>query len=53
MEPAGDPAAALAAYRKEASSVVAQWAQYADAEDYYNSFTGQPFREEDSRELRH
>jgi hypothetical protein len=47
MEPADDPAAALAACRKEATAIIAK-ARGEHAKAYGNPFTGQPIHEEDS-----
>ncbi|MGD0999958.1 MAG: DUF2330 domain-containing protein [Candidatus Brocadiia bacterium] len=49
MKPAGDPAATLAAYRKEAASIIAGWRkEYPESDEGKNDLSGLPFVEEDS-----
>jgi hypothetical protein len=49
MKSAGDPVAALAAYRKVAASIIAGWQkEYPTSEAGKNDFTGLPYIEEDS-----
>ena len=49
MKPADDPAAALAAYRKEAASIIAGWRkEYPRSDEGKNDFSGLQYVEEDS-----
>jgi hypothetical protein len=48
LQPGGDTAPNLVAYKKEAASIIAGWREKYGEDYYRNPFSGLPYREEDS-----